>query len=121
MVSEDRSILKSGEAAWITWTYKPIFDGNKKLKEILCIGNDITQLKRAGEEKKILEAQLQGAQKMEAIGTLAGGIAHDFNNILQAIIGYTQIMLMGKDLSDPDHWKRSNHLPKGPVNSQNAY
>jgi PAS domain S-box-containing protein len=105
VVSEDKSILRSGEAAWIAWTYKPIFDGTKKLKEVLCIGNDITQLKRAGEEKKILEAQLQGAQKMEAIGTLAGGIAHDFNNILQAIIGYTQIMLMGKNLSDPDHEK----------------
>ena len=105
VVSEDESILRSGEAAWIAWTYKPIFGGSKQLKEILCIGNDITELKRSAQEKKTLEAQLQGAQKMEAIGTLAGGIAHDFNNILQAIIGYTQIMLMGKDLSDPDHEK----------------
>ncbi|MCG2778596.1 MAG: response regulator [Desulfobacterales bacterium] len=105
MVSEDESILSSGKSVWIAWTYKPIFDGSKQLKEILCIGNDITELKRSDKEKKTLEAQLQGAQKMEAIGTLAGGIAHDFNNILQAIIGYTQIMLMGKDLSDPDHEK----------------
>jgi len=105
MVSEDESILSSGKSVWIAWTYKPIFDGSKQLKEILCIGNDITELKRSDQEKKTLEAQLQGAQKMEAIGTLAGGIAHDFNNILQAIIGYTQIMLMGKDLSDPDHEK----------------
>lgn len=39
---------------------------------------------------------------MEAIGTLAGGIAHDFNNLLQAILGYTQILTMGKDESDPE-------------------
>jgi PAS domain S-box-containing protein len=56
-------------------------------------------------EKKKLEAQLQQAQKMEAVGTLAGGIAHDFNNILQAISGYTQILLMGKEADNPDYEK----------------
>jgi len=105
VVSEDENIFRSGKPVWIAWTYKPIFDGNDQLKEILCIGNDTTELKHAAKEKKALEAQLQGAQKMEAIGTLAGGIAHDFNNILQAIIGYTQIILMGKESGDPDHEK----------------
>ncbi len=52
----------------------------------LIFASDIT-------EKKKLEIQLQQAQKMEAIGTLAGGIAHDFNNILSAIMGYTEMTM----------------------------
>ncbi|HQP97849.1 MAG TPA: PAS domain S-box protein [bacterium] len=60
---------------------------------VLSIARDITERKRAEEEKAELADLLRQAQKMEAIGCLAGGIAHDFNNILQAVLGYTHLAM----------------------------
>ncbi|MGD9350455.1 MAG: ATP-binding protein [Desulfobacterales bacterium] len=101
LVSENETELRNKERVWIAWTYKPIFSDDGQFREILCIGNDITELKLADIEKKDLQGQLQRAQKMEAIGTLAGGVAHDLNNILSGIVSYPELILMDLEQDSP--------------------
>jgi two-component system cell cycle sensor histidine kinase/response regulator CckA len=66
---------------------------------------DITEHKQTEEQRKRLETQLQYAQRMEALGTLAGGIAHNFNNLLMGILGNTSLMLLDTERESPEYEK----------------
>jgi PAS domain S-box-containing protein len=83
---EHRIFRKDGVQCWVRNTLVPHYDGEGKLMSYDGLIRDISDEKR-------LEAPLQQARKMEAIGTLAGGIAHDFNNLLMSIQGNVSLML----------------------------
>ena len=71
-----------------------IFDEKGQIKGIRCTIQDITERKRAEEERQRLEERLSRAEKMEALGTLSGGVAHDLNNVLGVLVGYSELLLM---------------------------
>jgi two-component system cell cycle sensor histidine kinase/response regulator CckA len=70
-------------------------------RKALVFVDDLTELKKAEDDRQELHSLLLQAQKMESIGTLAGGIAHDFNNILTAIINYAGISLTKLEEGNP--------------------
>lgn len=86
---------KKGLPRYITFTGAPDLDAEGKVIGVVGTLKDITRLRS-------MEAQLLQASKMEAVGTLTGGIAHDFNNIIQAIMGYNQLMISGRSGNESD-------------------
>ncbi|OPZ16016.1 MAG: Blue-light-activated protein [candidate division BRC1 bacterium ADurb.BinA364] len=66
---------------------------------------DITDAKRAEQEREKLTEQLAQAQKLESVGRLAGGVAHDFNNMLNVILGHAE---MARDDLPQNHPMRAS-------------
>jgi PAS domain S-box-containing protein len=97
-----RVISKSGKEIWVEDTSVRVsWEGQPATLNFV---RNIT-------EKKKLDAQLQFAAKLEAIGTLAGGIAHAFNNLLMGIQGHTSLLLFDIDSNHP-HYKTLRQIEK---------
>lgn len=68
------------------------FTAVKLENKVLVAIVDISERKRAEQEKLEMERQLFHTQKLESLGILASGIAHDFNNLLMSIMGNTELL-----------------------------
>ena len=85
----------------LAWVYTAVLDEKQDVKSVIGVGRNITDRKKAEEEKKQLQARLQRAEKMEAIGLLAGGVAHDLNNVLSGLVSYPDLILMDLPIESP--------------------
>ncbi|MRR58366.1 MAG: response regulator [Deltaproteobacteria bacterium] len=99
---EYRMRTRSGEWKWLLDRGK-VVEWNELGNPLRMTGTttDVSDRKRAEEEKRRLENQLNHSQKMEAIGQLAGGVAHEFNNIMTAIIGYGHLIVLKAEEHSP--------------------
>jgi PAS domain S-box-containing protein len=91
--TEVRMICRDGTFRWVVIRGRAVaLDDRNHPKRVIGTIMDITDRRRAEEERTSLEDQLRQSQKMEVVGQLAGGIAHDFNNQLMVIRGYSDLL-----------------------------
>jgi PAS domain S-box-containing protein len=75
---------RDGRTIWADVISVAERDEDGQVRHFMSIVNDTTARHLAEKRQLQLSAQLQQAQKMEAVGRLTGGMAHDFNNLFIA-------------------------------------
>jgi len=104
VVRDEVNTAPDGQKHWFHTVKVPLIRRDGRV-DVLGIATDITERRRAEEQRLQLQLQVQQAQKLEGIGVLAGGVAHDFNNILGAILGNIEL---AEATAEPDHLARES-------------
>jgi PAS domain S-box-containing protein len=87
-----RIVRKDGEVRWLHTTLAGVRDPEEGVLRIVGATRDVTERKKAEEERRSLESHVREMQRLESLGVLAGGLAHDFNNVLSVILGNTALV-----------------------------
>lgn len=106
--AEARILTSEGEHRWTRIWFRIEKDEAGRTVKLYGVNQDITDRKRAEEERLEMERRLFHAQRLESLGVLAGGIAHDFNNLLMAILGNLDLALF----SLPSASQARDHVDK---------
>jgi two-component system cell cycle sensor histidine kinase/response regulator CckA len=92
---EFRVVWPDGTVRWLTDHGQVVLGADGKPEFLTGAALDVT-------ERKTAEAKLVQAQRMDAVGQLAGGVAHEVNNMMQAVLGYTALLLSALDRREAD-------------------
>lgn len=90
VATEFRVKHKDGGWRWVEAMARNLL-GHAAVRGVVVNWRDITERKKAEEDRRQWDRKLQEAQKVETIGVLAGGLAHDFNNLLTPILSYAAL------------------------------
>ncbi|HEY0938971.1 MAG TPA: ATP-binding protein [Steroidobacter sp.] len=104
--SEGWRVRKDGSRFWANVLIDPIYDTDRRLVGYAKITRDMT-------ERRLMQEQLNQAQKMEAVGQLTGGVAHDFNNLLTVILGNLDTVQRRAPADDMRSQRALEHAMRG--------
>ena len=96
--NENENMCRNGKQVWVSWTNRGVHDKNGNISEIICIGNDITDHKRAEEETNKFKTISEQADYGVAISDLKGNITY-LNNCFAEMHGYMVEEVIGQNLS----------------------
>jgi PAS domain S-box-containing protein len=99
-------VRKDGSRFWASVLIDPIYGPDRSIAGYAKITRDMT-------ERRVMQEQLNHAQKMEAIGQLTGGVAHDFNNLLTVILGNLDTILRRAPATDAKLQRAVEHATQG--------
>ncbi|BBC22979.1 PAS domain S-box protein [Pseudanabaena sp. ABRG5-3] len=94
-LNENENICKDGRRVWVTWSNKPIYNDKGQLIEILSVGTDITDRKRA--EKELQAAKEVADTANRAKSEFLANMSHELRTPLNGILGYAQILKRSDD------------------------
>lgn len=101
---EFRQKTRDGCWKWVLSLGKIVeHDAEGRPLRMLGTHTDISDRKKAEEERLDMERRLLHSQKLESLGVLAGGIAHEFNNLLLSILGNLDLARMEVSPISPAH------------------
>jgi two-component system cell cycle sensor histidine kinase/response regulator CckA len=89
----EERISEAGEVKWFETFKAPLRDSKGVVVGTVGLAREITERKRAEEQRQLLERRIQETQRLESLGVLAGGIAHDFNNLLVGVLSNSELAL----------------------------
>jgi CheY-like chemotaxis protein len=81
-----------GTRRYVSGTATPLFDADGHVRGAIGAFIDVT-------EQRHVRAQLERAQRMEAVGRLAGGFAHETNNQMAVVLGLADYVLQAGNLN----------------------
>jgi two-component system, cell cycle sensor histidine kinase and response regulator CckA len=79
-----------------------LVEAQERIEQVIVVISDVTATLAKERDERQMRAELQQAQKMEAVGRLASGIAHDFNNVLVVILSCSKYLLEELPPNDPN-------------------
>jgi two-component system, cell cycle sensor histidine kinase and response regulator CckA len=96
VIDEKRYRRQDGSIMWARVNISVHRDADGQAQHFIAVIEDIT-------ERRMLEAQVRQASKMDAIGRLASGVAHDVNNLLSVVLSYSE--MLAEELEESDRMR----------------